>query len=65
MPQDIREYQFQDINDRRVPVQDKAEEKLRRNIEAALKQTDGNKARAAQLLGIDRSTLWRRMQKYN
>lgn len=64
LPQDIREYQFQDINDRRVPVQDKAEEKLRRNIEAALKQTDGNKARAAQLLGIDRSTLWRRIQKY-
>ena len=65
LPQDIREYQYSDIKDRRAPTQDKTEEKLRRNIEAALKQCDGNKAKAAQLLHIDRSTLWRRMQKMN
>lgn len=65
LPQDIREYQYSDIKDRRAPTQDKMKEKVRRNIEAALKQCDGNKAKAAQLLGIDRSTLWRRMQKMN
>ena len=65
LPQDIREYQYGDIKDRRAPIQDKTEEKLKRNIEAALKQSDGNKAKAAQLLRIDRSTLWRRMQKMN
>lgn len=36
------------------------EERLRQ----ALKISGGNKGKAAKLLGIDRSTLWRRMKKY-
>ena len=32
---------------------------------AALRQTMGNKKQAADLLGIDNSTLWRKMRKYN
>ncbi|MCB1877172.1 MAG: sigma 54-interacting transcriptional regulator, partial [Chromatiales bacterium] len=35
----------------------------RERIDAALRQSNGNKTLAAQILGIDRSTLWRRMQK--
>lgn len=33
-------------------------------LQQALKISGGNKGKAAKLLGIDRSTLWRRMKKY-
>ncbi|NNE08292.1 MAG: sigma 54-interacting transcriptional regulator [Gemmatimonadetes bacterium] len=35
-----------------------------RRIQEALQSVGGNRSRAAALLGIDRSTLWRRMKKY-
>ena len=34
-----------------------------RAIEAAMKRTDGNVSRAAKLLGIDRTTLWRKLKR--
>jgi transcriptional regulator of acetoin/glycerol metabolism len=39
------------------------ESRLRGQILFALKRTNGNKAAAAKLLGIDRTTLWRRMRR--
>lgn len=66
LPQDIREYRQGDsLNDQDASQERRKGDRFRRNIEAALKQCGGNKAKAAQLLGIDRSTLWRRMQKFN
>lgn len=66
LPQDIREYVNRDIlNNQNVNQERREGDKFRKNIEAALKQCGGNKAKAAQLLKIDRSTLWRRMQKFN
>ncbi|MFK5914733.1 MAG: sigma 54-interacting transcriptional regulator [Woeseiaceae bacterium] len=66
LPQDIRDYRQGDLmhDDTHKPERREGD-KYRRNIEAALKQCNGNKAQAAQLLGIDRTTLWRRMQKIN
>ena len=40
------------------------EHRQRKQIENVLRESQGNKPQAAQLLGIDRSTLWRRMQKF-
>jgi len=65
LPQDIRDYQQAGGTGKQGVSNEYAEElKLKKNIQAALKQCDGNKAKTAELLGIDRSTLWRRMQKF-
>lgn len=40
------------------------EQSEQKNIEAALKATYGNKSKAAQLLAIDRKTLYNKMKKY-
>jgi Nif-specific regulatory protein len=46
------------------PLSWKIEELELRHIDRVLKQTEGNKARAASLLGIDRSTLYAKIKKY-
>ncbi len=64
LPQDIREYNRDNHTAAaHVSQERRKDDHLKRDIEAALKQCDGNKAKAAQMLGIDRSTLWRRMKK--
>jgi DNA-binding protein Fis len=41
------------------------EKNLREYIEWILKQVDENKTRAAEILGIDRVSLWRKLKRYN
>lgn len=38
---------------------------MREYIEWILKQVDENKTRAAEILGIDRVSLWRKLKRYN
>ena len=44
------------------PLRDADEERVR--IEKALRETGGNKSKAAQLLGIDRKTIYNKMARY-
>lgn len=65
LPQDI--YEFNKASGAK-PDTHKTNEQIealqqRREITGVLKQANGSKAMAAKLLGIDRSTLWRRMQR--
>lgn len=76
LPQDIRYYginrQYRNLSDRTKPATTRAEaaptgaasdDPLVQELSAALEQAEGNKSLAAKLLGIDRTTLWRRMRK--
>jgi transcriptional regulator with PAS, ATPase and Fis domain len=40
------------------------DEQERSYIQWVLDQTDGNKTKAAEILGIDRVSLWRKLKKY-
>jgi len=46
-------------------LQDVVDEAERRAIEAMLREVDGNKERAAELLGLSSTTLWRKMKRLN
>jgi transcriptional regulator with PAS, ATPase and Fis domain len=63
LPQDIRNYSAGGrTQNTALWIGD--EETLRNKIIQALEDANGSRAVAATLLGIDRTTLWRRMQKY-
>ncbi|MFI5306385.1 MAG: sigma-54-dependent transcriptional regulator [Polyangiales bacterium] len=47
------------------PMQDVIDEAEASAIQAALRQVDGNKERAAEMLGLSPTTLWRKMKRLN
>jgi len=62
LPQDIaRQHRFASTNSDSLAQKDDLQESY--EIEDALNQCNGSKSQAAKQLGIDRSTLWRRMQR--
>jgi len=72
LPQNIREYSLK--HRAKTETQKHTEDELKgteneirhaREVEEALKMVNGNKAEAARLLEVNRTTLWRWIQKYN
>jgi DNA-binding NtrC family response regulator len=66
LPQDIRDYPARNHRHLDHPhsfTGDGGDNALRGQILFALKRCGGNKAQAAKMLGIDRTTLWRRMRR--
>jgi transcriptional regulator with PAS, ATPase and Fis domain len=64
LPEDIRELEIWTFRneDERYPS---LEEREKRYILWILKKVGGNKTRAAEILGIDRISLWRKLKRYN
>ncbi|MFN3398659.1 MAG: helix-turn-helix domain-containing protein, partial [Sulfurimicrobium sp.] len=66
LPQDIRDYQAEGtLRTPQTALTGDVDSQLRGQIMFALKRCEGNKAAAAKMLGIDRTTLWRRMRRLN
>jgi PAS domain S-box-containing protein len=63
LPMDIREYS-NNLNNRTTLSEDNLMQHAD-EIESILQRVNGNKAEAARILGVNRTTLWRWIQKYN
>jgi len=64
LPQDIRAYHGQGIPPRApASAHETSDSQMRGQIMFAIKRCNGNKAAAAKMLGVDRTTLWRRVRK--
>jgi PAS domain S-box-containing protein len=63
LPQDIREYSRTVAGNRDSNRGTDGSDHQRIEIEEALARANGSKAMAARILGVDRTTLWRRMQR--
>ena len=59
---DMEVHTFRPPTEGNIPSLDEQE---RAYIEWVLEQTDGNKTKAAEVLGIDRVSLWRKLKKYS
>jgi len=66
LPEKIRDYRSTDLNIPGVGPQEvlTMDEVERRYITRVLKQLDGNKSTAAELLGLDRRTLYRKLERW-
>jgi transcriptional regulator of acetoin/glycerol metabolism len=67
LPYDVRHHHSQAETETKQPGEDNqsALDSHSKEILDALDKSNGNRAEAARLLGIDRSTLWRRMHRLN
>lgn len=63
LPQDIRGYHGHGLSLTAPTALNQADGQARGQLLFALKRCNGNKAAAAKMLGIDRTTLWRRMRR--
>lgn len=64
LPQDLQDYSLNRHEQPSDEIKDEPSQQTK-EIHSALQRSNGNKSAAAKLLGINRSTLWRRMQKYS
>lgn len=64
LPEDLRKFQILTLRKGETPLMS-LEEQEKRYIQFVLKETGWNKTLTAQILGIDRATLWRKLKKYN
>ncbi len=65
LPQDVREFSQSPKVSSMAFVGPDTRKEFRQDIVIALQEAGGNKSKAAEALGIDRTTLWRRMRKLN
>jgi DNA-binding NtrC family response regulator len=61
LPSDLRELSMSGIGERAWPTLEKHE---RDYIERVLALTEGHKSRAAEVLGVPRTTLWRKLKRF-
>ena len=61
LPSDLRELSMSSVEGRAWPS---LEERERSYIQQVLALTDGHKTRAAEILGVPRTTLWRKMKRH-
>ncbi len=63
LPQDVRDFSENPKTSSMAFVGPDTRKEFRQDIVIALQKAGGNKSKAAEALGIDRTTLWRRMRK--
>jgi DNA-binding NtrC family response regulator len=64
LPEDFRKFKIFTFRKKNSPLPT-LEDQEKEYIKMVLKEVGGNKTLAAQILGIDRATLWRKLKKYS